>query len=456
LSKGISLYHWTTIVDLAWFSALTHLATLTSLRHFFRDRPVMGTSRVILMGLVLVLLSVAFFPTGFHNQRFHSAEDSDDFANDFENARRDYDSYFVSAPAICFYSTSSATSALAGLGAVTLSPGIPRSNSTNTVANSFNVGLVGISVVFLVTSYVTRVIRLYAPLSRTIEKWLRIVPMARLQKRYRALRDNAPLSKHRTLNNIRKAVLIISITLAEACYEIGDSMLWEILWLSSAIAWGTLRLIELRIDTALVGKVSWNFGQVLALSVCVHPIWEFGNSFLGQRHSGATPKSTLQPRPAGEDQPILSTLDEIKRTTWYRSLTALIMGMATIIAAVTLFHLPAAALSDWSLGLGVFGSGKDVALTLLVYVMVLAFCLVILVVYISVCLAVHFRQRDRGLFRYSASRQSWAMKTYKNRRLRRSAWCLLVLLLLLLLLVFLLVLFIKPGIALKEAIGPII
>lgn len=456
LSKGISLYHWTTIVDLAWFSALTHLATLTSLRHFFRDRPVMATSRVILMGLVLVLLSVAFFPTGFHNQRFHSAGDSDDFANDFEKVRRDYDSYFVSAPAMCFYSTSTATSALEGLGSVTLSPGIPRSNSTNTFANSFNVGLVGISVVFLVISYVTRVIRLYAPLSRTIEKWFRIVPMARLQNRYRVVKDKTPLSKHKTLNNIRKGVLILSITLAEACYEIGDSMLWEVLWLSSALAWGTLRLIELRIDTALVGKVSWNFGQVLALSVCVHPIWEFCNSLLGQRHSCATQKAALQPGSAGQDQPVHSTLDEIKRTTWFRSLTALMMGMATIIAAATLFHLPAAALSDWSLGLGVFASGKDVALTLLVYVMVLAFCLVVLVVYISICLAVHFRQRDRGLFRYSPNSQSWAVKTCKNRGLRTSAWCLLVLLLLLLLVVFILVLFIKPGVALKEAIGPII
>lgn len=453
LSKGISLYHWTTIVDLAWFSALTHLATLTSLRHFFRSRPIMASARVILMGLVLVLLSVAFFPTGFHNQRLHSAQGSADFENDFEKARRDYDSYFVSAPALCFYSTSSAKTALAGLGAASLSPGIPQSNATNTVANSFNFGLVGISVMFLIISYVTRVVRIYEPLSKPIEKWLRIVPMGILQGRYRVLEETSPASKYSSLNKTCRLVLLISMTLAEACYEIGDSMLWEILWLSSAVAWGTLRLIELRIDTALVGKVNWSFGQVLALSLCVHPVWEFSNALLD--HSSAISDATIGPGSACQAPRFPSALEEIKNTTWFRNLTVLIIGMATVIAAVTLFHLPAATLSDWSLGLGVFASAKDVALTFLVYVMVLAFCLVILGVYVSACLAVHLRQKNRGPSRYSHSSQAWAAKLCKNRRLRTSAWCLLTTLLLLLQVAFIVVLFIKPGIALKGAIGPI-
>ncbi|KAL8898617.1 MAG: hypothetical protein Q9207_006611 [Kuettlingeria erythrocarpa] len=382
LSKGISLYHWTNIVDLAWFSALTHLATLTSLRHFFRSRPIVASARVILMGLVLVLLSVAFFPTGFHNQRFHSAQDSADFENDFEKARRDYDSYFVSAPALCFYSTSSAKTALAGLGAATLSPGIPKSNATNTFANSFNFGLVGISVMFLIISYVTRVVRIYETISRPVEKWLRIVPMDILQRRYRVLVETSPTTKYSRLNKACRLLLLIAMTLAEACYEVGDSMLWEILWLSSAVAWGTLRLIELRIDTALVGKVNWSFGQVLALSLCVHPVWEFSNALLDR--SGAVSDPTTEPGSARLQRRLLSTLEDIEDTIWFRNLTVLIIGMATIIAAVTLFHLPAATLSNWSLGLGVFASGKDVALTFLVYVMVLVFCLVILGTLIAV------------------------------------------------------------------------
>lgn len=61
LPCGISTYHWEMIVDLAWFSALTHLTALTSLRHYFRRRPAMAMWRVGFMGVTLILLSSAFF-----------------------------------------------------------------------------------------------------------------------------------------------------------------------------------------------------------------------------------------------------------------------------------------------------------------------------------------------------------------------------------------------------------
>lgn len=441
LPKGISLYHWTTIVYLAWFSALTHLATLTSLRHFFRSRPVMATGRVILMGLVLVLLSVAFVPTGFNSQRSQATWDG----TDVDHARSDYYRHLLSAPTLCFYSSQFTKDALASLGTATQVPGDKWYTESIVFSSPFNVGLVGISVVFLVTSYVTRVIRTYVPPSRTVEHWLRILPMDFLQKRYRIAKAKRPLSRSRMPNNVYKAILIISITLAEAFYEIGDSMLWEILWLSSAVAWGTLRLIGLRMDTALVGKASWGFGQVLALGLCVLPIWDFVNSLFQQNHSCATSNATAGTASTGQNNEILWTLEEIKRTTWFRSLTALIMGMATLVAAATLFHLPAAAVSPDSPGLGTLASGKSVALTLLVYVMGLASCLVTLVVFVSICLAVHFRQKNCEPPRYSPGSQPWMAKIRSNRRLRTSAWCILILLLLVFQAGFLIVMFTTPG-----------
>lgn len=60
LPCGISTYHWQTLVNLGWFSALTHLTALTSLRHFFRRRPAMALWRIVFMGLTLVLLASAF------------------------------------------------------------------------------------------------------------------------------------------------------------------------------------------------------------------------------------------------------------------------------------------------------------------------------------------------------------------------------------------------------------
>ena len=73
LRNGLSSYHWEIIVSLAWFSSLTHLATLTSLRDYFRARPAMAMCRAGFMGAVLVTLAISFGTTGYIPQ-FGSTE----------------------------------------------------------------------------------------------------------------------------------------------------------------------------------------------------------------------------------------------------------------------------------------------------------------------------------------------------------------------------------------------
>ena len=69
LPSGISVYHWLiVVVDLAWFSSLSHLTTLTALRGYFRKRRTMAIHRAIVMGIVLFLLGTAFGPTGCISQ----------------------------------------------------------------------------------------------------------------------------------------------------------------------------------------------------------------------------------------------------------------------------------------------------------------------------------------------------------------------------------------------------
>ncbi|KAL8667530.1 MAG: hypothetical protein Q9168_007255 [Polycauliona sp. 1 TL-2023] len=104
LSRGISLYHWSTMVDLAWFSALAHLATLTSLRHFFRERPIVALFRVFGMGLVLTLLSMAYYPTGYMEYIFDYLPSD---LEDFESPMNNPPTYFMSLPTKCLYSASS-------------------------------------------------------------------------------------------------------------------------------------------------------------------------------------------------------------------------------------------------------------------------------------------------------------------------------------------------------------
>jgi hypothetical protein len=64
LNCGISALHWKVLIFLAWFSSLTHLATLFVLRQYFRERPAISLVRVILMLATLGLTIVAIVPIG--------------------------------------------------------------------------------------------------------------------------------------------------------------------------------------------------------------------------------------------------------------------------------------------------------------------------------------------------------------------------------------------------------
>lgn len=56
LSCGISVYHWEVIANLAWFSSVTRIATLTSWRGYFQRRPTLAYCRITAMGINLILL----------------------------------------------------------------------------------------------------------------------------------------------------------------------------------------------------------------------------------------------------------------------------------------------------------------------------------------------------------------------------------------------------------------
>jgi hypothetical protein len=62
LRQDLAVYHWRIVVYLAWFSSLTHLATLTVLRRYFRVNPIIRNWRISLMLVVMVLLVVALLP----------------------------------------------------------------------------------------------------------------------------------------------------------------------------------------------------------------------------------------------------------------------------------------------------------------------------------------------------------------------------------------------------------
>lgn len=143
LHSGISSYHWQVIVDLAWFSTLSHLATLTALRGYFRKQPRMAACRAVFMGVLLVLLAMALGPTRYISQYATSP-----------------------VPVKCLYSPTAYTDIRKAVGNQLPPDGL----------QAYNKPLIVLSLAFLVLSYVTRVIRIFDTASTRAQYWLGYFP----------------------------------------------------------------------------------------------------------------------------------------------------------------------------------------------------------------------------------------------------------------------------------------
>ena len=68
LNCSLATYHWQLTFDLAWFSSMIHLTTLTCLRRYFQTQPALRIWRLICMAITALLLSGSLFSTGFIGQ----------------------------------------------------------------------------------------------------------------------------------------------------------------------------------------------------------------------------------------------------------------------------------------------------------------------------------------------------------------------------------------------------
>ena len=56
----------------------------------------------------------------------------------------------------------------------------------------------------------------------------------------------------------------------------------QILWLTAALAWGTLKLIGLRMLSGVVGEEgAWAFGQIMPMLLTILPLWLVSSSIYG-------------------------------------------------------------------------------------------------------------------------------------------------------------------------------
>ncbi len=204
LPSGLGLYHWEIVVDLALFSSLTHLTTLTALRDYFRQRTTMAVIRTICMGVNLALLVIAMVPLGYSLTRIASP-----------------------AHAVCLFEFNIPRKRLRQMSG---SPALKCLGNPNDL-NDFNTAFVAIAWTFLLVSYATRVIRLFPGSATRARKYLRSWPGNFAAFIYTLLRDIRDSTCYGILQKFLSVILFLfraAYILGKAVCDVAESMSYEV------------------------------------------------------------------------------------------------------------------------------------------------------------------------------------------------------------------------------------
>ena len=189
---GLQYYHWQIAVDLAFFSSITHLTTLTCLHSFFHTHHALRTWRLACMSVATVLLAVALGTTGF---------------SDVEPSR----------PALCLLKGREDS-----LADDISSYGSPA---------SYDVLYTTMILVFLVVSYGTRVVQLFPLSQKTASRLLRDPPKAFFTRWLNSSQRRTEASSTKFASSfwsvVHKSLLSI-FCLGKAAFDLYGSLLWEV------------------------------------------------------------------------------------------------------------------------------------------------------------------------------------------------------------------------------------
>ena len=195
LQYGLAVYYWQLTVDLAWFSSITHLTTLTCLRYYFQERKGLKILRLICMAVMAGMLGCALGSTGYLGNY---------------NFTYDY-------PALCLFNPD-----------VLRLAGDQDNYGANEGYNNYNSAYVTLVLLLLFVSYCARVVQLFpsglAERRKSCHDWLSKFMRTRLLK-----------YKKRALGKVFRNywALVYTLTMAFYCIfkaaaDLYSSMLWEV------------------------------------------------------------------------------------------------------------------------------------------------------------------------------------------------------------------------------------
>ena len=193
LSSDLPVYYWQVLVQLVWFSSISHLATLTCLRQYFKKKTAARGWRISLMIVLALMQIVALMPTGLREWPSGNIQDV----------------YLYSIPAVCYFTESKLRGDYGWL---------PSSLS------------LVLTLVYLITSYVARLIRLSESSSDFFKAWSQVKPAnitKRLLERLHHRMHGSSFRLEKSVWRILHHILLIGFMVGRACLDIMTSMLWE-------------------------------------------------------------------------------------------------------------------------------------------------------------------------------------------------------------------------------------
>ena len=190
---GLQYYHWIVVVDLAYFSSITHLTTLTCLRSYLQKRPAIRTWRLICMGITAVMLSVALGSTGYDDHHFDWPAMCI-LTHDFVNLENEWDKWIF------------------------------RDYAYNSL-------YMAIMLCFLSFSYLSRVVQLFPSIQPTMRNFFRSRPSSAFRKYLVSLRNRATKSPRKSTSKfwlLAHWLLLSLYCLSKAVADLYGSLLWEV------------------------------------------------------------------------------------------------------------------------------------------------------------------------------------------------------------------------------------
>ena len=269
LTNDLPAIYWQVIVNLAWFSTITHLATLAALRTYFKAHSTIRNWRLVLMIALALLQIAALVPTGHPFWPLN------------------YPNTPYNIPAKCYFT---------------------RTSQRNP-DDAFDTLGMTISVIFIVISLSAKAIAITDRASRTRNTIFRSKANSLFVSWLRKLGQRSPHGYIQVLKRPLLVVVASTFVLYQAALDVFSSVLWEvhhspalsslldpakvgqIMWLAIAIAWGTVRLVKTR--NLVSAEEIWGFGQwipVLLVGLPLLSIFEAAQGKPCRRRVSAKPE----------------------------------------------------------------------------------------------------------------------------------------------------------------------